>query len=417
MARPKSNPVKAVKRKGPDGSIIRTDYYYRANGMPLGTDYQTALAKAQEMDGIVPEKKLPVTVFSGLCESYMESTQFLGNKKSTQDLNRIYIRRLQRRLGAAPVAGLTKPVLYAFKERLGKEVYANLGKPKEPLRSMSKGEERPMTLFIAKYMMTMLSIVLTHGLRLGVIRGDHPCSNLGGFGLTSEREKIWSAEACEAFLKASTGSVQRLAALLLFTVQRPSDCLQMTWDRVEKRADGRVWLWLTQSKTGELIDVPAHRALAEALWAVEDKTGLVAPAPLGGVWAKRNFAREWDATKKPADAILEKMLLERGYTPEKIQQKLIIPNELQRRDLRRTAMVRMSEAGATTAMIAAVSGHSIDRCQRILDVYIPRTSEIAERGIAAWEADSSVAAPVFVPKSTKAPKVKKATNKKSGEYS
>jgi hypothetical protein len=40
-------------------------------------------------------------------------------------------------------------------------------------------------------------------------------------------------------------------------------------------------------------------------------------------------------------------------------------------------MVRMAEAGATTPQIAAVSGHSIDSCQKILDVYLPRRADIA----------------------------------------
>jgi integrase len=40
--------------------------------------------------------------------------------------------------------------------------------------------------------------------------------------------------------------------------------------------------------------------------------------------------------------------------------------DAQARDLRRTAMVRMAEAGATVPQVASVSGHSIDATQRIL---------------------------------------------------
>jgi hypothetical protein len=45
----------------------------------------------------------------------------------------------------------------------------------------------------------------------------------------------------------------------------------------------------------------------------------------------------------------------------------------------------MAEAGATTPQIAAVSGHSIESCQKILDVYLPRRSEVALGAITAWE--------------------------------
>ena len=46
--------------------------------------------------------------------------------------------------------------------------------------------------------------------------------------------------------------------------------------------------------------------------------------------------------------------------------------DAQARDLRRTAMLRMAEAGATVPQIASVSGHSIEATQRILETYLPR---------------------------------------------
>jgi integrase len=45
--------------------------------------------------------------------------------------------------------------------------------------------------------------------------------------------------------------------------------------------------------------------------------------------------------------------------------------DAQARDLRRTVMLRMAEAGATTPQIASVSGHSIEATQRILETYLP----------------------------------------------
>ena len=57
----------------------------------------------------------------------------------------------------------------------------------------------------------------------------------------------------------------------------------------------------------------------------------------------------------------------------------------QHRDLRRTAMVRISEAGCTTQEIAAVSGHEIATTTRILDTYVPRTAKMAQAAILKWE--------------------------------
>jgi integrase len=75
-------------------------------------------------------------------------------------------------------------------------------------------------------------------------------------------------------------------------------------------------------------------------------------------WQYRNFSRSWDAVCEKAGIV-----------------------GVQRRDLRRTAMVRMAEVGATTAQIAAVSGHTIDQTARILDTYIPRRGEVAAGAI------------------------------------
>jgi integrase len=55
--------------------------------------------------------------------------------------------------------------------------------------------------------------------------------------------------------------------------------------------------------------------------------------------------------------------------------------DAQARDLRRTAMIRMAEAGATLPQIASVSGHSIESTQKILDTYLPRNRDLAEIAI------------------------------------
>jgi hypothetical protein len=66
--------------------------------------------------------------------------------------------------------------------------------------------------------------------------------------------------------------------------------------------------------------------------------------------------------------------------------------ELQARDLRRTACVRMAEAGATEKQIAAVTGHSIEETRRILETYIPTTLEMAQAASAKLEAHERASA-------------------------
>jgi hypothetical protein len=60
--------------------------------------------------------------------------------------------------------------------------------------------------------------------------------------------------------------------------------------------------------------------------------------------------------------------------------------DLQYRDLRRTAVVRLAEADVDLPGIAAISGHQIESCKRILETYLPRTTKMADAAILKWGA-------------------------------
>ncbi len=48
-------------------------------------------------------------------------------------------------------------------------------------------------------------------------------------------------------------------------------------------------------------------------------------------------------------------------------------------------MVNLARAGATVPEIAAITGHSIDRTQSILEVYLPRDTHMARAAIVKLE--------------------------------
>ena len=58
---------------------------------------------------------------------------------------------------------------------------------------------------------------------------------------------------------------------------------------------------------------------------------------------------------------------------------------LQFRDLRRSAVVRLAEAGCTVPEIAAITGHQLGRTARILETYLPRTAPMARAAIRKLE--------------------------------
>lgn len=338
MARPHGRGIKAVRKRRADGTTA-TYYYHRATGRALGTDEAKAVEIGRGLDETAAPP--PASSFDGLSAAYLASARFRALSPAAQKLNRLYVDRLRDLFRDLDAADITRPVVMKLREQ-------ESGRP-----------------WYATHLLSKLRLVLQHGVDIGLLRVN-TASRPGGLR-APRRHEVWPQDAIDAMLTAAATkpTVQLACGLLLFTAQRPADVLSMTRAQVEER-DGRMWLTLRQHKTGEIVTVPVHRTLEAMIRSrLADKARpslLLVPAPKGGAWAYRNFSRAWDQTRKKAGV-----------------------DGLQRRDLRRTAMVRMAEAGATSAQIAAVSGHTIDQTSRILDTYIPRRGEVAAGAIDAWE--------------------------------
>jgi integrase len=141
--------------------------------------------------------------------------------------------------------------------------------------------------------------------------------------------------------------------LLQFTAQRPGDVLKMTWPQYSGSA-----IRLRQEKTGALLDVPTHPFLRDHLDGLNRSgSSLTIVTSRGRPVSYRRFNDRFRETAERAGI------------------------DAQARDLRRTAMLRMAKAGATTPQIASVSGHSIESTQQILETYLPRNRDLAEIAI------------------------------------
>jgi hypothetical protein len=62
-----------------------------------------------------------------------------------------------------------------------------------------------------------------------------------------------------------------------------------------------------------------------------------------------------------------------------------IRKELQFKDLRTTAVLNLTLAGCTVQEVAAITGHKIDRCQKIIDHYLPRNEKVAANAISRYQ--------------------------------
>jgi hypothetical protein len=170
------------------------------------------------------------------------------------------------------------------------------------------------------------------------------------------RDRIWTAEEVARWLDAAAGEDPHMTTAFLslqYLAQRPGDVLKMTWPQYSGSA-----IRLRQEKTGTLIDVPTHPVLREHL------DGLARPSTSLTVVTYRGRPVKYLRFNERFRRIAERAQV-----------------DAQARDLRRTAMVRMAEAGATVPQIASVSGHSIEATQRILETYLPRNRDLAEIAI------------------------------------
>lgn len=137
----------------------------------------------------------------------------------------------------------------------------------------------------------------------------------------------------------------------------------------------RVWmLRVTQAKTGARVAVPVHERLLPELLARREAER----APGRTVIAMRPTARSAGAPWR-----LNTLAV---YWRQVMREAGLGALTLQPRDLRRTAVVRLLEAGATVAQAAAITGHSIQRSTEIFETYGPRSAVMAAGGIVRLEA-------------------------------
>jgi integrase len=375
---PKSG-LKTVARKRPDGGLIRTDYYDRRTGKFLGHDRAAALAQTGAAS---PAPKQAPFLFSDLCTAYLGSPEFAGLAPRTRSLNRLYVDQLRSIWVRVAASAITRQAVRQLRD-------THTDQP-------TKGNRLVATL----------RRVLSYGVEIGTVTSN--AASKPGRLIERPRQALWSDVQIDRFLAVAGPELRRAMALMLYTVQRPADVLAMGPQHLSQR-DGRIWITLRQAKTGELMDVPLHHRAAELLAeplpprtsrrAPAVAPALLIPSPTGRAWSYRNFARAWDATARRADHRLARTVIatwpprhrRTAAETERLKSALRAEflNTLQRRDMRRTGIVKLAQAGATNAQIAAVSGHQIDRVQRILDVYIPRRSEVAFGAIAAWEAGTA----------------------------
>ncbi len=178
---------------------------------------------------------------------------------------------------------------------------------------------------------------------------------------TKARHQVWSEEEVQTLLLKATPSIKIAILLAIYTGQRQTDIRKMQWVQY----DGQT-ISIKQQKTGKYIEIPALEALRKALDPICASSGyIVINEVTGQPYTEDHMIKSFIKLKNDC-----------GY-PEK-----------QFRDFRRTAAVRLSEAGCTPHEISAITGHTIDSTASILEVYTPRSSNMAKNAMDKLEKHS-----------------------------
>lgn len=177
------------------------------------------------------------------------------------------------------------------------------------------------------------------------------------------RDSVWSTAALEAFLNTADRrrpAVALAVRLSVYTAQRQSDVLAMKWSDYKNGM-----ISIVQQKTGTRVYVPIFGELKRILDTMPRNSIYIVTDINGQPFKSDHFKKLFVKVKA----------LAQSKHPD------IDYSNLKFIDLRRTAAVRMAEAGCTAFELSAVTGHQISQSQNILEVYAPRNAVMAQAAI------------------------------------
>ena len=209
------------------------------------------------------------------------------------------------------------------------------------------------------YLIRVLRLLFSFGVREGYC--DHNPARAFRQLRTRPRQAVWTHEQETRFLEAcerlGRPSIRLAYMLGIWTAQRRCDVLRMVWSDY----DGET-LRVRQSKTGRHLVIPVSAQLRQELEAAPRRCPVIVADERGRPYDASHFSHVFKRVARVA-----------GVEGVRYQ------------DLRRTAIVRLAEAGCTVPEIASISGHAVDYCQRIIDTYLPRTRQLAQAAIVKLE--------------------------------
>jgi integrase len=242
-----------------------------------------------------------------LIVAYYRSPGFLDLKASTKDGRRGIIEAFRKLHGDKPLAKLQRQhveQIIAEKHTTGPNAANNLLK--------------------------VLKVLLSHAVDIGMI-ATNPAVGIKRFKIRGDGYLPWDEGQIAQFeAHHPVGSKAGLAfALLLHTAQRVSDVITMGWQHVVADA-----IKVKQEKTGTTLLIPIHPELRTILTAVERKGFLFLTTGRGTPFSRQVFTK-WFRQQCDRASIEDRSA----------------------HGLRKSAPIRLANAGCSAHEIAAITGH------------------------------------------------------------
>lgn len=296
---------------------------------PLGADQANAWAYARklnkELAGLDPDAPVPGTV-AWLFAQFFASERFKALAGSTQKDYRWLAKRIGKLApGAAPISGIAAR---AIRPRHADKLY-----------EMLRDESGPS---VAHYACRVARRVWKWGARREFVDA-HP-NPWAGMELASlpQREQRWTVDQVEDFVAAcreeKRGSIALAAVLAYWLGHRQGDVLSLTWAQLaagERRT----------GKTGAraALSPESYPDLAAAIQAERERQKDMAVRPVCVV-VMEGTSEPWDENHF-------------RHEVRRIARLAGIPDDLQFRDLRATAMTELADAGADVIDMSTHSTH------------------------------------------------------------
>jgi integrase len=281
----------------------------------------------------LPAPVVKADSFEHVIKLYLDSPDFKELADATRSGYERYLRIIREKWGALEVKGL---------------------EPKHVLALRDSYQANPAT---ANAIVSTLSAMMCWAIPRGY-RSENPARHIKKLK-TGDGWGPWPWEMIELVEKHAPPWMWHAAALALYTGQRESDVLAMTWTQ----ARGGV-IELRQQKTGRQLVIPAHQKLLAVLAAIPRHTVQILSSSRREPWTPGGFRSSWLANLKgPLAPIREAGLVFHG--------------------LRKSAVVTLLEAGCTDAETAAITGQS----RQMIEHYSRQVNQkkLAAAAILKWE--------------------------------